>query len=64
MIVLNIIKYWSHLLLLSIFIFSLILTLSFILQFIADPVSEEGNLAPVHLPLCVIEDVKPAIKGK
>lgn len=31
-------------------------------DFIADPVSEEGNLAPVHLPLCVIEDVKPAIK--
>lgn len=31
-------------------------------DFIAGPVSEEGNMAPVHLPLCVIEDVKPAIK--
>lgn len=36
----------------------------FDLQFIAGPVSEDESMAPVHLPLCVTEEVKPAIKSK
>lgn len=35
----------------------------FDLQFIAGPVSEDESMAPVHLPLCVTEEVKPAIKS-
>jgi hypothetical protein len=38
--------------------------LTFTLQFIAGTETEEKNMAPVHLPLCIVEDVKPAVKSK